>query len=70
MRDSDWSRPILLRSDWLLPSVAICTTLVYSPPDLSPRIYKVNLSSLKNQAWFFILASVLDRGMQPINYNV
>ena len=26
MRDSDWSRPILLRSDWLLPHVAICTT--------------------------------------------
>ena len=26
MRDSDWSRKILLRSDWLLPSVAICTT--------------------------------------------
>ena len=26
MRDSDWSRHILLRSDWLLPSVAICTT--------------------------------------------
>ena len=28
MRDSDWSRKILLRSDWLLPSVAICTTAV------------------------------------------
>ena len=26
MRDSDWSRKILLRSDWLLPSVAIMTT--------------------------------------------
>ena len=26
MRESDWSRPILLRSDWLLPSVAMCTT--------------------------------------------
>ena len=26
MRDSDWSRPKLLRSDWLLPSVALCTT--------------------------------------------
>ena len=26
MRDSDWSRPILLRSDWSGPSVAMCTT--------------------------------------------
>ena len=26
MRDSDWSREILLRSDWLQPSVALCTT--------------------------------------------
>ena len=29
MRDSDWSREILLRSDWLLPSVAIMTTRQY-----------------------------------------
>ena len=28
MRDSDWSRENLLRSDWLLPSVATITTLV------------------------------------------
>ena len=26
MRDSDWSREILLRSDWSGPSVAIYTT--------------------------------------------
>ena len=26
MRASDWSRPILLRSDWSGPSVALCTT--------------------------------------------
>ena len=26
MRDSDWSRRNLLRSDWLLPTVAIMTT--------------------------------------------
>ena len=26
MRDSDWSRQILLRSDWLHPSVALYTT--------------------------------------------
>ena len=28
MRDSDWSREILLRSDWSGPSVAIYTTHV------------------------------------------
>ena len=28
MRDSDWSRQILLRSDWLLPIGAIMTTIV------------------------------------------
>ena len=28
MRDSDWSRQILLRSDWLLPIGAIMTTEV------------------------------------------
>ena len=27
MRESDWSRANLLRSDWLLPSVAIMTTV-------------------------------------------
>ena len=28
MRDSDWSREILLRSDWLGPRVALITTIV------------------------------------------
>ena len=27
MRDSDWSRQIVLRSDWLLPIVALYTTV-------------------------------------------
>ena len=30
MRDSDWSREILLRSDWLLPQ---CSHIDYSPPE-------------------------------------
>ena len=30
MRDSDWSREILLRSDWLLPRVAPITTLIWA----------------------------------------
>ena len=29
MRDSDWSRSNLLRSDWLGPSVALLTTNLY-----------------------------------------
>ena len=43
--------------------------LVYTPPDLSPRFTsKLNLSNTKNPAWFFILASLLDRGMQRVNW--
>ena len=43
--------------------------LVYTPPDLSPGFTcKVHLSNIKNPAWFFILASLLDRGMQPVNF--
>ena len=30
MRDSDWSRQNLLRSDWLGPSVALITTFIRS----------------------------------------
>ena len=29
---------------------------------------KVNLSNTKNPAWFFILASLLDRGMERVNW--
>ena len=43
--------------------------LVYTPPDSSPRFTsKLNLSNTKNPAWFFILASLLDRGMQRVNW--
>ena len=45
--------------------------LVYTPPNLSARFCKVNQClKQKIQYDFFILASLLDRGMQPINYNV
>ena len=46
MRDSDWSRQILLRSDWLGPSVAPITTPVLFDSVISvkqvpqERIYK------------------------------
>ena len=43
--------------------------LVYTPPDLSRRFTcKVNLSNTKNPAWFYILASLLDRGMEGVNW--
>ena len=44
--------------------------LVYTPPDSSPRFtcIKLKLSNTKNPAWFFILASLLDRGMQRVNW--
>ena len=32
MRDADWSRETLLRSDWLGPKVAPYTTIVHAEP--------------------------------------
>ena len=44
-------------------------SMVYTPPDSSPRFTgKLNLSNTKNPAFFFILASLLDRGMQRVNW--
>ena len=37
MRDSDWSRQILLRSDWLVPRVALITTGVDRNPEYQSR---------------------------------
>ena len=48
---------------------SIFKRLVFTPPDLSPRfICKVNLSNSKNPVWFFILASLLDGGMECVNW--
>ena len=47
--------------------------LVYTPPDLLARFCKVNLSNTKRAFFFYfiflILASLLDKGIQAINYN-
>ena len=43
MRDSDWSRPNLLRSDWLVLFVAICTTQMLS----TAATFKVNVVYLQ-----------------------
>ena len=43
--------------------------LVYTPLDSSPRFTSnLTLSNPKNPAWFFILAYLLDRGMQRVNW--
>ena len=53
---------------WDVMRTSIFKRLVYTPPDSSPRFTsKLNLSNAKNRAWFFILASLLDRGMQRVN---
>ena len=48
MRDSDWSRQILLRSDWLGPSVATMTTQVRSALKKLQERHSLS-SSIKNE---------------------
>ena len=44
-------------------------SLVYTQPDSSPSFTsKLNLSNTKNSGLIFILASLLDRGMQRVNW--
>ena len=50
MRDSDWSRPNLLRSDWLLP---LCSHIDYLSPSLATC-----LGFLPLWSWLLISASV------------
>ena len=60
---------IVLLTCWDVMRKSMFKGLVYMPPDSSPRFTcKVNLSNTKNPAWFFILASRLDRGMQHVNW--
>ena len=42
MRDADWSREILLRSDWLLPKGAIMTTCVINWPGVRSRLLDID----------------------------
>ena len=54
---------------WDVMRKSMFKRLVYTPSDSSPRFTsKLNLSNTKNPAWFFILASLLDRGMQRVNW--
>ena len=62
MRDSDWSRRNLLRSDWSGPSVAIYTTLVHGIATFFEYYSANNVSNSSHQAvggikWFAILLS-------------
>ena len=45
-------------------------SMVYTPPDSLSRFTSklLNLSNTKNSACFFILATLLDRGMQRVNW--
>ena len=68
------------RSVWLKKGLIVLFTwdvmrksmfkrLVYTPSVSSPRFTcKANLSNTRNPAWFFILAALLDRGMQCVNW--
>ena len=77
MRDSDWSRPNLLRSDWLLPSVAPITTVpVFKSGDESkPGNYRpISLLSIFNrifESWFIKdLLSLLINIIYYIHHNM
>ena len=57
----------ILPQKWCIESVF--KRLVNTPPDLSPIFTcKVNLSNTKNPAWFLILASLLHRAKQRVNF--
>ena len=54
---------------WDVSRKSMFKSLVYTQPDSSPRYTcKVKLSNTKNPVWFFILASLLDKGMQRVNW--
>ena len=65
----DKKKGLIVLFTWDVMRKSMFKRLVYTPPDSSPRFTsKLNLSNTKNPAWFFILASLLDRGMQRVNW--
>ena len=63
------NKGLIVLFTWDVMRKSMFKRLVYTPPDSSPRITSnLNLSNTKNPAWFFILASLLDRGMQRVNW--
>ena len=55
---------------WEVMRKSMFKRLVYTPADSSPRFtIKLNFSNTKNPAWFFISASLLDRGMQRVHWQ-
>ena len=65
--DSDWSRAILLRSDWLQPQVAMCTTLIWAWGKLTPINFRITawcdcvviLSFSKHQNSVYLYSSMI-----------
>ena len=49
--DSDWSRQNVLRSDWLLPSVALITTLVVSVASVVVAVMVVAVAEVVKSAF-------------------
>ena len=54
MRDSDWSRPNLLRSDWLGPSVALSTTVSFLECGSKCRVNKAEFRIALWCTWLVI----------------
>ena len=61
MRDSDWSRQNVLRSDWLGPSVALITTYAYVTTEstfrVQPLLFSLLSFSSRRSFYFFMLES-------------
>ena len=58
MRDSDWSRENLLRSDWLIPSVATITTIKHQR-DMYPLYHDVSLAGLHTHTFLAICSTLV-----------
>ena len=73
MRDSDWSRPNLLRSDWLLPHVAIMTTdspqylITFHAPQNEIRLHRETKKKKWNTA--FLQSSFFDASAKKDSFN-
>ena len=68
MRDSDWSRRNLLRSDWLLPIVAILTTYVlvrHTQQNVNNEIVSENKRKIKQKKTFSVEFTGVFRQKKP-----
>ena len=59
MRDSDWSRPNFLRSDWLLVIVATNTTTVHSPQEKNSLLFDLLFYNGDRTQWSSIRSLII-----------